>query len=240
MSLLHNVRLAARKVGLEVHRYNVAQSLDARFFAMLEQHRVDLVIDVGANDGGYGIHLRQGKFRGPILSFEPLRDVHASLSEIAKRDGSWTVAPQCALGATTGSIEIHVAGNSKSSSLLPMMESHLNAAPYAATVGKESVPLRRLDDIPLPVLRNAQRALLKVDTQGYEMPVLEGAAETLQRCVGVQLEMSLLPLYEGQVLYRELIDWLGQHGFDLWTLLPGFSDPVSGRLLQMDGVFFKR
>jgi hypothetical protein len=80
---------------------------------------------------------------------------------------------------------------------------------------------------------------LKIDTQGYELPVLEGATRTLKRCVGVQAEMSLLPLYQGQVLFREIIGWLEQREFELWSLLPGFSDPATGRLLQVDGVFFR-
>lgn len=239
MSLLSTLRFAARKIGLEVHRYNVAQSLDARLFSMIEVHDVDLVIDVGANDGGYGGYLRQGGYNGAICSFEPLKDVHALLKARAAKDNLWTVAPQCALGETEGAVDIHIAGNSKSSSLLPMLQSHVSAAPHSATVGKESVPLKRLDDIDIQILRKSRKAMLKIDTQGYEMPVLLGARETLNHCVGVQLEMSLVPLYEGQVLYRELLDWLGQEGFQLWSLLPGFADLKSGRLLQMDGVFFR-
>lgn len=239
MSLLNRLRRAARTIGLEVHRYNPAQSLDARFFALLARHRVDLVLDVGANDGGYGGYLRDGGYAGPIVSFEPLQQAHAALSARAARDGRWRVAPRGALGEAAGSVEIHVAGNSKSSSLLPMMDTHRDAAPYSATVGQQTVTVSRLDDVALPELDAASRALLKIDTQGYEMPVLRGAAATLPRCVGVQLEMSLLPLYEGQVLYRELIDWLDAAGFELWGLLPGFTDPRSGRLLQMDGLFFR-
>ena len=239
MSILHGMRQAARKIGLEVHRYNPAQSLDARSFAMLSRHGIRTVIDVGANDGGYAGYLRRGGFDGRIVSFEPLPDVHNVLASRARHDPAWIVAPQCALGSTTGQVEIHVAGNSKSSSLLPMLKTHVDAAPYSATVGKVSVPLMRLDDVELDALRSGDSMFLKIDTQGYELPVLEGAGATLSRCTGVQLEMSIEPLYEGQVLYRGLIGWLEARGFHLWNLLPGFSDPSTGRLLQMDGVFFR-
>ena len=240
MSILHSIRLAARKLGLEFHRYNTAQSLDARFFSMLKLHKVDLIIDVGANDGGYGNYLRTGRYAGPIVSFEPLNDAYESLRARAAGDRFWTVAPKSALGAVADTVEINVAGNSKSSSLLPMMQSHLNAAPHTATIGHQSVLVRRLDDVDIPELKAARSALLKIDTQGYEMQVLSGSSETLERCIGLQLEMSLLPLYEGQVLYRQLIDWLDCRGFDLWALLPGFSDLKTGRMMQMDGIFFKR
>jgi hypothetical protein len=81
--------------------------------------------------------------------------------------------------------------------------------------------------------------MLKIDTQGYEMAVLRGAEKMLPRLAGVQLELSLAPLYEGQTLYLELIDWLRARGFDLWSVIPGFVDPSSGRMLQFDGVFFR-
>jgi FkbM family methyltransferase len=239
MSLLNTLRLAARKVGLEVHRYNVAQSLDARFLSMLGLHDVDLVIDVGANDGGYGQFLRRGGYSGPILSFEPLADAHAALRVQAARDPTWTVGPRCALGASGATASIHVAGNSRSSSLLPMMAAHVSAAPDSATLTTESVEVQRLDDVEVHMLKMCKRALLKIDTQGYELPVLQGGESTLPRCVGVQLEMSLVPLYEGQAMYRDLIDWLQLRGFELWALLPGFSDPKTGRMLQCDGVFFR-
>ena len=81
--------------------------------------------------------------------------------------------------------------------------------------------------------------LLKIDTQGFEMPVLQGARNLLQTICGLQLELSLTQLYDGQVLYLDMIHWLRDRGFELWNVMPGFVEPASGRLLQMDGVFFR-
>jgi hypothetical protein len=120
-----------------------------------------------------------------------------------------------------------------------MMDLHAQAAPQSGYVGVQRVPLRRLDTLTLPVLGGARGIFLKIDTQGYEMPVLEGAEQLLGRVRGVQLELSLAPLYDDQVLYRPLIDWLETRGFGLWGVIPGFVDPRSGRMLQMDGVFFR-
>jgi len=239
MTLLHTLRKSARKLGVEVHRYDIRQSLDARVHALIAHHRVDYVIDVGANDGGHGQELREGGYRGPILSFEPLSAAHAQLTARAATDPLWHVAPRCALGSEQGNASIHVAGNSVSSSLLPMLDRHVQSAPHSATVGAEAVSVMALDSVSGYALESASRMLLKIDTQGYEMPVLGGAQATLQRCIGVRLEMSIVPLYEGQVLYRELIDCLDGLGFELWALLPGFVDPETGRLLQMDGMFFR-
>jgi FkbM family methyltransferase len=207
---------------------------------LLSYHGIDSIIDVGANNGGYGRLLRERGFTGSILSFEPLADAHAQLRAAAARSKNWHVAPRMALGAEEGEVEINVAGNSTSSSVLPMEERHASAAPQSRYVGVQRVPLRRLDDVGHDVIRQGKSILLKIDTQGYEMPVLMGAGPVLDRVCGLQLELSLAPLYDGQVLYREMMDWLSGKGFELWNVMPGFVDQRSGRMLQMDGVFFRK
>lgn len=239
MSIKHALKLTARRLGLEVNRYNAVESTEARLFALLSTHRIDTVIDVGANDGGYGRLLRRGGFRGTIVSFEPLEQAHAALTAAAADDPGWLVAPRMALGSENKEIEIHVAGNSASSSILPMHETHEKAAPESRYVGVQRVRLCRLDDVQLPALSAPGRTLLKVDTQGYEMMVLQGASKLLERLAGVQLELSVTPLYEGQVLYLAMAQWLQARGFDLWNVIPGFVDPQSARMLQFDGVFFR-
>lgn len=241
MTLLHALRIAARSLGVEVHRYNPLHSTDARLLAMLNHHRIDVVIDVGANTGGYAQQLRASGFAGSIVSFEPLADAHIRLARNASGDAHWHVMPRMALGDEHGSIEINVAGNSTSSSVLPMLPLHEAAAPSSRYVGKESVPVRTLDSLDHPLLVDpAKRRFLKIDTQGYEMQVLRGATHSLEVCRGVQLEMSLVELYEGQQLFSDTLDWLSSKGFELWFALPGFTAVDSGRMLQMDGIFFRR
>lgn len=239
MTVLHSIKELALKAGVEVNWYNPAQSDIARLFKLLETHRIDTILDVGANDGGYGKMLRRGGYTGAILSFEPLADAHARLMQSAEGDPAWAVAPRMAIGSSNGEIEINIAGNSTSSSILPMQSLHESAAPQSRYVGTEKVPLKRLDGVTHAVIEKSRNLLLKIDTQGYEMPVLEGAEALLQSVHGIQLELSLVPLYEGQVLYKEMIDWLSVQGFELWSVMPGFVDQASGRMLQMDGVFFR-
>lgn len=52
-------------------------------------------------------------------------------------------------------------------------------------------------------------------------------------------QWSVVP-YRGQSLYLELTDWLASRGFDLWDTQPGCADLDSARMLQMDGVYFRR
>jgi FkbM family methyltransferase len=151
-----------------------------------------------------------------------------------------------ALGATTGEVEINIAANSYSSSILPMLHSHLAAAPNSAYLQKEKVPLRRLDDLladhladHLAATSPGRSIFLKLDVQGYESHVLAGATQLLTHTLAVQLEMSLLPLYDGETLMPQMHAAMTAKGFDLWDLEPSFRDPATGRLLQIDAIFLQ-
>jgi len=125
-----------------------------------------------------------------------------------------------------------------SSSILPMLAAHKDAAPDSRYVEAQSVVLNRLDDVYSP--SQEDRLLLKVDVQGYEKAVLDGSVRLLNYCRAVIIEMSLVPLYEGQSLAIELWAHLMTVGFQACYFNPGFRDPRSGRLLQMDGVFVRQ
>ena len=238
MTLAHAARSWVRAhVGLDVQRYPQSDPLHG-LSLLLAHLGIDLVVDVGANDGGYARALRRLGYRGRIFSVEPLAQPFASLNAQADADTLWE-AVRCAVGDREGEIVIHVAANNgASSSALPMLETHRAAAPDAHFVRDETVPLHRLDDL-LADRVEGRRCFLKLDVQGYERAVLDGASSLLRsgRVLGVQAEMSLVPLYEGSMLWRDTVDRMSGAGYELASLVPGFVDPTSGRLLQADGVF---
>lgn len=139
---------------------------------------IDTVLDVGANIGQYGSALRASGFDGRVVSCEPLSQAFAQLSRRAKSDPRWT-ALQTAVGDCSGVLEINVSANSYSSSILPMADAHLEAAPGSHFIGTEKVPVTTVADLVLDQRVTPARALLKVDTQGYEGPVLDGAGTLL-------------------------------------------------------------
>jgi FkbM family methyltransferase len=240
MSVKNQIRLIARRFGLDIGRYNSAQSIEARVRTQLEYHKVDCVLDVGANDGGYGKFLRAAGFKGNVVSFEPQANAHDKLVEASHSDPAWTIAPPMALGDVEAELEINVAGNSTSSSLLTMLASHVESAPSSRCIGREFVKVHRLDALDEPAIRAARRIYLKIDTQGFEKPVLVGARGIMEKVVGIQLEMSVIPLYEGQALFQELLTWLDGVGFEMWGVVPGFMNQATGRMLQFDGIFFRK
>ena len=207
--------------------------------ALIAAQHVDLVLDVGANAGQYARSLRAAGYQGEILSFEPLSDAWAQCAASAAADPRWKLAPRMALGARDGEVEIHVAKNSASSSLLPMREIHRQAAPESEYIGREVVALRRLDGAAAEAVTRAAHVLLKIDTQGYELEVLAGASGILDRIHGIQVEMSLTPLYENSAMMIDVLRMLEERGFAPHAILPEFVDPRSGRMLQVEGLFFR-
>jgi hypothetical protein len=120
-----------------------------------------------------------------------------------------------------------------------MLAAHSNAAPESVYQGKETVPLTTLDLMLPTYLEQASAPFLKIDTQGYEWQVLDGAKQVLPKIRGIMMEISFIPLYGDQRLWRECVDRLQADGFTLWSLEPVFVDPVNGRTLQMDALFFR-
>lgn len=238
-SVKQGVKQLLHAAGIEAHRFHPDTSPLARLMAALRHFNVDLVIDIGANEGQFAKELRAGGYSGRIVSFEPLLDAHGRILQESNSDSAWHVHQRCALGDRLGEIDLNISGNSVSSSILPMLTSHSSAAPESAYLGHESVPLITLDSVAPPYLEGAQAPFLKIDTQGYEWHVLDGARATLPKVRGIQMELSLVPLYEGQRLWRECIDRLEAEGFVLWALQPVFFDPATGRTLQWDGLFFR-
>ena len=228
-----------RRTGFELSRFSVEQSENARFISMLSTHNVNLIFDIGANAGQFGVLLRKIGFDGKIISFEPLSDAREILLNISKNDPLWQIALQTAIGEENGEIEIQIAGNSQSSSVLDMLDTHVRAAPDSKYIGKEKVALRTLDSIAPNYMDSNSIAFIKIDTQGYETQVMNGAKKLMSQIVGLQVEISLVPLYKGQCLFDEMLKKLKKDGFELWSISPVFSDPNTAQLLQVDATFFR-
>lgn len=223
---------ALNAAGMNVVRVKSAPS-------PLMHHQITVLIDVGANKGQYARDCRKQGYKGKIVSFEPLPETYEVLSGFAKKDQFWSVHDRCAIGAESGETEINIAQNSLSSSILPMMKAHIDAASSSRYVGKAKTNVIPLDSIFDLYCKPDDKIFLKIDTQGFESEVLKGAEKSLAKIAVVQLEMSIVPLYEGQKLYDYFIDYFKERGFFLWSIEAGFCDRASGQHLQFDATFVR-
>lgn len=209
----------------------------AKLALQLAHHAIDLVIDVGANKGQFAMALRKAGYSERMVSFEPLPDAHGLLTEAARGNASWVIAPRAAVGTAAGTAQINISKNSHSSSLLPITKTSTDAAPTSAFVGTVETPVITLDACAL--VDKAANIFIKIDTQGFEMEVLKGATELLKTAKGVQLEMSFTPMYEGAPDFETLYRFMKDRGFVLWGMDTAFRDPKTRRLYQVDATFFR-
>lgn len=226
------VRRLVRSAGLDVEPKRPV------LIDLLRAHGVDVVLDVGANVGQYARRLRAWGYRGRIVSFEPLPAACQALRRAAARDPRWQVRGH-ALGDADANATLHVSQASVFSSILPGRPELFAAFHTARQSGTQEIAVRRLDSIFEELPRAEGAVFLKVDTQGYERQVIAGAAHSLRSIAGVQLEISLTPLYEGEGMLVEMLRMMEEHGYALELIKPVVFEPTSHRLLQIDCSFFR-
>jgi FkbM family methyltransferase len=206
---------------------------------LLRRFGVDLVFDVGANVGQFAQELRAVGYTGRIVSFEPLSSAFEALRDRARRDSLWTIN-QFGLGDCDGEAVINVSKGSSYSSILNALPS-LSRFDSTGTslVARESVSIRTFDSVFSEFRGNAKQPFLKIDVQGYERKVLDGAKSSLPELTGIQLELSFVELYDGETLIEEMVSRLAHDGFRLVCLQPLYTNLSAGALLQADGYFFR-
>ncbi|WPL11522.1 FkbM family methyltransferase [Thiorhodovibrio litoralis] len=224
---------------LEVRRVSTQSNSTCQLVTALQSFDIDLIFDVGANRGQFGLDLRRFGYNKHIVSFEPLSIPHNIATQNADKDQSWYVHERTAIGDTDGEIEVKVSNNSYSSSILQITDTHCDAAKNSEYVGTERTPILRLDSVAPLYLDRGQNPLLKIDTQGYEWQVLDGASETLPKIRGILCELSFVSLYQGSRLWTDVVQRLEKEGFKLWALSQEFIHPDTGRTLQSNGLFFR-
>ncbi|MEC7930924.1 MAG: FkbM family methyltransferase [Pseudomonadota bacterium] len=229
------VRLAA--VG-RVHQYPEVQAL-RRFLAAFA---VDCLFDVGANRGQYAMMARRDAgYKGLILSFEPNPDIFAPLAKRAAGDPRWHVF-NMALSDFDGAASFNIMAADQFSSLKrPSGAQDAIFADRNKVTKTVDMQCRRLDTL-LPELvaqHGFARPFLKMDTQGHDLSVCEGAGDAIGRMLGVQTELGVRPIYEGGAGYRAMIDWLEARDFAPSAFFANNKGHFP-LLVEMDGIFVNR
>ncbi|TDB58643.1 FkbM family methyltransferase [Arundinibacter roseus] len=228
-----------KKLGVDIKRYpNIHQRRKLKLF---KKYNISLVLDVGANVGQYGKEIRDLGYKGKIISFEPLSNEFQILNTLTKKHKEWR-AINVALGDIDGELEINVSEMSVTSSILDVSNNYMNEAySNAHVIGKEIVKTMTLD-----TFFNKEQSLLneniflKLDAQGYEDKIIFGAKKSLANVMGIQIEMSIVELYKGEILFKEMLEKLNNLGFGLIDIKQGFYDPKTLDLYQIDGLFFRK
>lgn len=212
---------------------------EGKIVLTMQAHGIDTVIDIGANMGQTRDLLRGAGFEGEIISVEPVPALQPVLQAKASKDARWRVLEPLALGDQNGTCEINVSEASDMSSLLKASGELMTALPNTKVSETVSVPMKTLDTLYDELSLAGKNVFIKMDAQGYEMNILRHSEKALAAAKGLQVEMSLFPLYEGETLYDEIIAFLKARGFAAHMLIETNFARRLNRQLQIDGIFYK-
>ena len=167
-----------------------------------------MVFDVGANVGQTIARFRPLFPRAAIHAFEPVPSTYAQLVRATAKDGLVRCHP-IALADRVGEASIRLHGSSEQSSLVLELRAADGAdapeARVALTTADSFCASHQIEEI----------GLLKIDVEGFELPVLRGAAGLLARgrIEFIVAEAGLMPGNPRFTPLPALIEFLRPHGF---------------------------
>jgi hypothetical protein len=121
-----------------------------------------------------------------------------------------------------------------------MLAAHEEAAPESRYTKQETANIRRLDGVFHEHARPGEPVFLKIDTQGFEKRVLEGAKNILGQVPLVQIECSLVPLYGDVEPVETMIGYMRAAGYLPIDQIPTFYHHADYHLMQIDVVFMRQ
>lgn len=200
---------------------------------------ITCVFDIGANKGQYYEFLRNKvDYEGHIVSFEPIPELAQDLERRSKSDPFWKVF-NCAIGGSTQTLPFKVMSRSGWSSLRDKEDVSKTEVADGFTVERiVPVSVRTLDEVrqSLPQSQNGG-LFLKIDAQGYDLEVLQGATNTLPALSGLQTELELITVYAGASGYMAVLKFLQDRSYEMTGVFPLWFDKKTFRIGEMDTVF---
>ena len=188
----------------------------------------DTICDVGASNGRWSHQCMKVFPRARYFCIDPLQENQAALAQLQQASPALGYWIGC-LGAHTGTVRLNADGSGSS-----VLNGHTNN-PYGES---RSVPMETLDNLIVSGICPPPD-LLKLDVQGYELQVLQGAIRTLSRVQGVIAEVSFFPFQTGMPVFHEVVAYLADAGFAVYDIFSMRPRPLDGAPGQAD-LFFVR
>jgi len=207
---------------------------------LLKAQNIDLIFDIGANKGQYAETMFSLGYRGRIVSFEPGISAHGILSARAAGNERWAVAPRMALGSRREILDLYAFNRTDMNSLLAPTHDIFTSFPKLVEAEPERAQVERLDHVFDDFAKAADRILLKIDTQGSELAVLEGAAGCLHRIPLLQLEIPVVPVYKGAPSWMDILAPVHHGGFRPVLTSAGYFSKQINAQIDMDIIFLKQ
>ena len=237
----HLLRRLLNRIGFDLVRTkNQHDDLTKHLSNVLRSRNIDCVFDVGANSGQYGLFLRSIGYQGYIISFEPVSSVFGELSERSQNDEKW-ICCNYALGDKNEQKTLNVYKSTVFSSFLKANDYSKNIWHSLEHMEPELVNVKRLDNVwqELTAKLDCKNFMLKLDTQGFDNYVFEGAHNLINNISVLQSELSLIPVYEGMGQVYDILNQYHKSNFFISGMYPINRD-YSLAVIEYDCVMVKR
>lgn len=211
---------AGRRFGMAIEQFPRRDSLDAELNRVINHFGVETILDIGAHAGGFAEKRRLLGYAAGIISFEPYAPSFAKLRVAAAADPRWDVH-QIALGSSDGSADFHIFNGDNQLTSMRVLGSH--AALFDSTItelNKIEIEVRRLDTLWPSLEANPTTTMLKIDTQGYDLEVIEGAGSLMVDIPCVLMECPVQAIYSGAPLFEDIAATMRSLGFELTGAFP--------------------
>ena len=225
-------RFLRRTLGIELHKTKASFN-EARLH-VINSKQVTLLLDGGANEGQWASRVRRDGYQGRIISVEPGSKAFSKLEASSRGDESWEVL-KLALGSNDGISKLYLSSNDGMSSSLKQPSRHLIDFPTVSFAGSEEVSVTTLETLLTDLDENV---LVKLDIQGFELEALEGIGKALQKVVAIEIEMTLLPMYQGEASVGRTLVAIENMGFELFTISE-FGKGKHGQVSYFDVIAVK-
>ena len=201
------------KIGYDVVRFSGQHNLRSHLSKCIEEYKINVVIDVGANEGQFGEFIRNIGFSGKIYSFEPVDTAFQKLKLASAEDKNWLIF-NFALGSEETESYINVSEFTSFSSILTLSDYALEHWKNSRVDHQQKILIKKLDQCLLEgLIPTGERILLKMDTQGYDLEVFRGGHSALSDVSVILSELSLIAVYNDMPSYKESLETYEDAGF---------------------------
>jgi hypothetical protein len=96
---------------------------------------------------------------------------------------------------------------------------------------------QEVEVLPLASMCNDIPSFVKIDTEGFEMPVLKGFGKLMGKVEVLLLELALTPPWENSASFSEIVSYLHEYHYRVFEIVDKISTRDDGLTMQVDVAF---
>jgi len=220
------------KLGYEIRKVSGGQDLDAPdiWTWLRTAGGINTIIDIGANNGEFAEFLSSYFGANRTIAIEPLPECAAQIRKRNKAIKNLSVL-QYAVSDCNGKSLLFENDYSPASSLLQISTDSIREFPQTTNVKKQiEIEVKCLDDL-IDLSAVEKEILIKIDVQGFEDKAINGGKKVFSAAKFVIIEMSFVPMYDGQPLFEDINKMLVDIGFRLSGIKNQINSASTGQPL---------